>query len=198
MKPMWASVAAAALGAVIVMNASGAAAATVTRNVNFTATEFQNTTGNPLAAPFDPVTGSFTIVFDDALSVTDQTAGITLSGINILMGSDLAFNYDAANDTLAVGGLENGAANANYGPATDDFTMQFSNFLSDTPVVTFFAYAQIAAGDIAFYTFGADIDVTDPNNPGSPPVSAVPLPAGLPLLLSGLAAIGLIRRRSAA
>ena len=35
----------------------------------------------------------------------------------------------------------------------------------------------------------------DPRKPMTPPVSAVPLPGGLPLLLGGLAALGVLRRR---
>ena len=58
------------------------------------------------------------------------------------------------------------------------------------------------------YTFGVNSGAATPNGvalydiristvSASPPVSSVPLPAGLPLLLAGLAGLGLVARRRA-
>lgn len=176
-------------------------AATITELVTFSANTFQATGGTP---PQDPVMGSFKITFDPTVTYPDNTtAGITLESLNISLGSALSFFYSPVSQTvdgqpynpgeLVVGGTFDDTGSVQYSPATDDFWLQIDDF-SSTPAFVQVGYAQVSAGNNLFYTI---------NNTGSvsvTPVSATPLPAALPLLATGLGALGLLgwrRKRKA-
>ena len=165
-------------------------------SVSFSANSFTNLSG--YAAPVDPVTGSFDITFDPTLTYINVTTGISLNNLNITLGSALSFDYDPSTDRLYVGGLENSAASIPVG-AANDFWLYIYGFTS-APVFYQAGYKQILANvpDAVYY-------YTLPTNPtGSVSVtsaSAVPAPAALPLLASGLGGLGLLgwrRKRKAA
>ena len=171
-----------------------AQAATVTKVVTFTANTFNDRFLNTGVAPVDPVEGSFTITLDDAVTVTDQTAGIVLGSLNITLGSPLAFNYDHLIDRLEVGGLATGANAVTFSPAQDDFWFFVDGFLSATPAFVQVGYAQSSAGNNIYFTLNqtGTVDVRDPVSPPAP----VPLPAAFPLLLAGLAGLTGLRWRA--
>ena len=56
-------------------------------------------------ASVDPVTGSFSLTFDNAVGdLTDVTSGISITNLNFSLDSAPAFNYYAAFDMLYIGG----------------------------------------------------------------------------------------------
>jgi hypothetical protein len=170
-------------------------AATVTDLVTFSANSFNATGGT---VPTDPVNGSFTITFDPTQTYTDSTSGITLNGLNISLGSSLAFDYSPTSQTvdgvtylpgeLVVGGITDGAGMVQFSPATDDFWL-FVNTFATSPTFLQVGYAQVAAGNNLFFTT---------NGTGSVSVAPVPLPAAAWLMVSGLVGLGALRRRRAA
>ena len=82
----------------LAISSATAQASTITLNYNFSVSGF------PIGAPVDPVTGSFSVTFDDAISYTDETSGIVVSNLNIPLGSAPAFNYFQPGDVLYIGG----------------------------------------------------------------------------------------------
>jgi hypothetical protein len=191
--------AALAASAIMLIATLPAKAASVTDDVTFSASGFTSfPTG--VTPPTDPVTGSFTITFDPTQTVTDST-GITLNTQNISLDSSLVFDYSPSAYTistpdgpasfaageLVVGGSFDGAATVQYGPATNDFTLQISSFTT-SPVMTLLLYAQTSDDNTFFYNSVESVSVT-------PVVSATPVPAALPLFAGGLGVIGLFGRR---
>ncbi len=87
---------AAALGAALVLGGAGLAeAALITRTYNVTASGFV------AGAPVDPVTGSFTVTFDNASDIlADTTSGITVNSLNIAVASGVGFNHSVSSDLL--------------------------------------------------------------------------------------------------
>jgi PEP-CTERM motif-containing protein len=90
-------------------------------------------------APVDPVVGWFSVTFDNSLTLTDQTAGITLH-LNIALDSAPAFGYGHLADVLVLGAIEQGAQT--MGPGTNDFLFGLIN-VSTNPTVVDFAYSQV-------------------------------------------------------
>jgi hypothetical protein len=127
MKNLALAVAAAVSG---ILTLSPASAATVSDLVTFSATDFQ-TINAP--APVDPVTGSFTLSFDPTLDYTDSTTGISLTSLNIALGSTLSFTYNHTSDFLQVGGLFDGAGTIQIAPSTDDFFLQIFGLGAGAP-----------------------------------------------------------------
>ncbi len=72
--------------ALILLAAGPASATLMTYDVSFSANTFQVGSGAD-PAPVDPVTGSFTITLDPAVHVVDDTADISLTSLNIALGS---------------------------------------------------------------------------------------------------------------
>src|SRR3954471_21157597 len=57
-------------------------------------------------APVDPVTGAFSVTFDNSSSILNSVSDLTAS-IDISVDA-IGFNYDAQSDMLIVGGLFGG------------------------------------------------------------------------------------------
>jgi hypothetical protein len=92
--------------------AGGANAALVTELVTFSANTFQEYTYpgyTPASPPEDPVTGSFIITFDPTLTYNDST-DITLTSLNIDLGSALVFSYSPTVATYPGGSFPAGTA----------------------------------------------------------------------------------------
>lgn len=130
------------------MTAPSAHASVITLNYDFSASGF-----DPASAPVDPVTGSFSVTFDNSiLFFSDVTEGVSVTGLNISLGSAPAIAYFQDLDQLLIGGLESGSHNVSVDPATDDFVLQINN-VSTSPTLFYFVYAQKAAGPGGFFTF---------------------------------------------
>jgi PEP-CTERM motif len=173
---------------------SGAAKAALVHDVvTFTASDFETDVGSD-PAPTNPVTGSFTISFDPTLSYTDETAGITLTGLNIALGSSLSFSYNAPTSllpatTLVVGGISDGAQQVQFSPSTDDFWL-FINDFATTPSFDQVGYSQTSvSGDNLFDTISGGVTVT-PVIPGG-----VPEPSTWAMMLAGFVGLGFLGYR---
>ena len=156
---------AAALSGILTI--SPASAATISDLVTFSANSFQTIN---VAAPVDPVTGSFNISFDPTLDYTDSTTGISLNSLNIVLGSALSFTYNHTTDFLQVGGSSDGAAAVQYNPSTNDFWLQIYGLGAGAPTFNQVGYSQTSVSSYnLFYTV---------NQTGT--VSATPITAAVP------------------
>jgi len=165
------------LAAGLLLGPLGAGAVTVGGTYNFT-----TGAGMTLGAPTNPVTGSFTISFDNSASITDSTLGFTLNSINILTGA-AGYTYDQTNDRLFVGGLLNTVQTAPLAAGNvTDWRLRIDSF-SSAPVFFLFQYTQAGTAG----RWGTET--------GS--LAKVPEPGSLALLGLGLMGLGLTRRKSA-
>lgn len=144
----------AAPAALALCAGSQAQAALEKFDVSFTAGGFTSVYGQP--APEDPVTGSFTILFDPTTTYTDSTTGITLDSLNITLGSALSFDYsptgngNGSADELVVGGLEEGASTIGISPSTNDFYLHINTF-TGSPVFQQLGYSQTTYSSAYWY-----------------------------------------------
>ena len=184
------------------LSAATASAATIQYHVTFGAGNF---TADP-SGPEPPIliTGAFDINLDIGANVTaSTTSGIYSTSITALpsfpsgdpfpfqVDSPWSFTYDMANDILVVGGLSHGAGTIQFSSAENDFYLQLHSFSTATPLMWQLGFAQSRIPGTNFYNpaGGAPSDgyvfVT-----AIGPVATTPLPAGLPLLLTALGAMG--------
>lgn len=165
------------------LSANRADADPIRLSVTFVASGFRTTAGASIA-PVDPVTGSFSITFDNSADLREQSKGITVSNLNILLDGPLGFAYGALADGLIIGSLFNGAQTMAIG--TNDILFGIAN-ASTNPRPVDLAYTQRSSDGI-FQTFRVTMTFT--------PV-ATPEPTTLALLGSGLTVALLQRRRRA-
>ena len=152
-----------------------AAAGTITETVDFTATDFVpvGAGGTP---PVDPVTGTFSLNFDPTLDYTNDSANISVSSLNITLDSgDPKFNYDSVTHVLEI---FTGSIPSVVTGGTNSFYLAF--VLNPSAPSPFFQYAQ--AGNNFSYIA----------NTTSVTLAATPIPGSIIMLLTALAAFGVI------
>jgi hypothetical protein len=170
--------------------AQGAAAATITTTIGFTAHDFTAIYGS-LPAPVSPVSGSFTLTFDPTLVYTNQTSGIVLNGIDIAADGVPAFSYvPHFSDVMTIGMILAGGADSLL-LGTNDFILGFNLTAPNVPLNAWFGYSQLGLTDSYFFT--SHVAITQ--------VNQTPIPGSVLMLLTGLGAIGgagFLRKRNAA
>jgi hypothetical protein len=166
---------------------------TVSDLVTFSANSFQALPNPATPVPVDPVNGSFTISFDPTLDYTNSTTGISISSLNIVLGSTLSFTYNHTSDFLQVGGLANGAGVIQFSPSTDDFYLQISGLGLGAPAFVQLGYAQVSSPDTQFFTINQTGAVS-----ATAITAAVPEPSTWAMMLLGFAGVGFMayRRKS--
>lgn len=174
-----------AAGAVLAMSGYAADAATVTKTIIFEAKNFQVDYGAPAPAPVDPVVGSITLTFDDAVYVEDQTAGVTVNHFSLPVSGPIAFSYNPGpfgGYFLLIGAVLGGFDTANgYSIGSSDFVMSTYYPFTDAPALPSLSYSR--AGQLnSWYT--GQVAITSFDGP------AVPEPAIWALMFIGFAAAG--------
>lgn len=171
-----------AVAAAVAFSSGGADAAIISNTYTVVGSNFVSSVPSPYAS----ITESFTISFDNAVTVSQQTSGISLNGAStILPTSTLAYTYAAGADTLIVGGLARTVATAD--PASTDFALVIQN-ASRTADFSITALS---------YTVGTGATFTATRTGVGTLPSAVPEPASLALLATVGGAFALVRRRRA-
>jgi len=151
-----------------------------------------------LPAPFDVVSGSFTLTFDTAPGdQTDQSVGLVMNSLSMPVSdgspnnpSDptIGWTYRVTSDSLAIGGMYQGVGTLSKGSfPNDDFYLSI-NDISTAPKFVNFSYASKTAN--AFFK-ASDIAMTIT----STSTSAAPEPASWALMLVGFGGAGSILRR---
>ena len=180
------------------MAAAGAANATmVTETYDVTFGDFQDL---GLSPPIATISGSFTLTFDPAVSVsgleiTTNAFSASLFGPSFYYAVFPAAGADPLR--LAIGDVQDSPGNAYYGQ--DNFGFGLVLPTPDTPALwlcnTYGSDCGAASGYVAGYTSSADSSALWVANSGS--VAAVPEPAVWTMMLAGFAGIGLVGRRAA-
>jgi hypothetical protein len=150
------------LGLAAVMLASlphNAQAATISLDYTATATDFAN--GTPA---FDPAIVSFTLSFDNSATITNSSAGLSVTSNNPFSGS-ARFTYFAFSDVLTIGA--NNDSNI-LSSSTDDFAIEFSD-VSTSPTLFVF---DVTSASNPLIMFGHTLSANDNSIP-EPPMFAM-------------------------
>lgn len=166
----------------VLMTGKNASAAIIDLDIDVAATGFLGT------PPVSPFLINFSIVFDNSMgNITNETNGITLNSINVAYDQPIAFSYNAAQDSLWVGGVFFGLLGI-LGP-WNNFSVQIDN-ISTTPTYNRAGYSQVSPAYNGSTVVGT-LTVTSSNTP-------VPEPGALSLLGAGIVGAAALRRQQRA
>lgn len=155
------------------MISAPAHAAVVTKTYNFSASNFFPT---PTPPPTPVVIGSFTLQFDDAVAVTDATAGLTINSLNIPVTSQIVYTYELGQyGFLRFGGIESGTGQLRQN--TNDILFQYSEQFGSVLL-----YSSKLTPDSNFFSTTVSVDVTSG--------TSVPEPTSWAMMLLGFGLIG--------
>lgn len=167
-----------ALALLALLAAAPANATVITRTFDFTASGF------PSGAPFNAVTGSVTVTWDDAVTiVAGQTTGITLNSMTPSITSAISWSYIQSTDSLSIGGTASGVFGLTGG--TNDWFLWISHPSTATPAFTQFLYTTTITPSAALSASTGTVTLG---------TVEAPEPMTLALFLPALAALGLTRR----
>jgi hypothetical protein len=185
---------------------SSASAAIVTETYSFSLGGFVDVEADPpVPSPVPTISGSFSVTFDPALDVFNDTTGLVVhsfSGVGAPLDSPLGFSYSAATGEFALGGLE--AAPNELNPGTNDFSILLN--LANLSKPQFFTCSApgfgcgTVTGDPAFIVAaftrsGADFDESAwVAATAESEVAAVPEPSTWAMMLAGFAGLGWLAR----
>lgn len=191
------SVVAASAFAAVLLGAASAQAATVTKTYDFSLGDFVDVIGNN-AAPLATITGSFTLTFDPAVGVNNDTADITTNSLSDThINSPIGFGFAPGTPLfISIGGLQNG--DGSIAQFSNDFVLQlkFANAASlDSPMLSLCSDG-FACGSAPGATFASGYTLLDHNGAwlareGSVTVGGgVPEPASWALMMLGFGGLG--------
>jgi hypothetical protein len=146
------------------------------------------TTGIP-----NPAVGTVVIDGPFDVDVLNSQIGLTASGFNFAVDESVVYNYVVGLDRLTLGGSVSGGADP-VALGTNDFRIQIDDFLT-APVATGSTLLVQAAQGFIAVDAPTSVTVGPPGDTEPPPLDAIPLPAGLILLLTGAGTLVLAGRR---
>jgi hypothetical protein len=178
----------ASLAGFVLAQAMPASAAIIAKTFTFSASNFSYSIPG-VVLPYNSVSGSFTLQFDDTLTYTDETNGITLHSLDLPIDPfSLAFSYAPGRPFLDVGGARNGVGVSPIG-VSNDFAMSILNANGPNPQRGMFFYT--APGLNNSFVVANTISLTAVN------AAAVPEPSIWGTLMIGFAFTGIALRRRA-
>jgi hypothetical protein len=159
-------------------------AAIISETITASASNF-SVLGTPVAPPTDPATIAFSITFDNAIGLADQTAGLTLISSNLPLDTGFGFTYRDSTDILAVGGLGGNVVGSLAD--TNDYAWAFSGISTASPTFFSFFYESTLT-PLSLFT-------SDTGTVSATPLSSIPEPSPFALLAGGLCGLVLFRRK---
>lgn len=186
------------------LGAAAANAAVITRTYAFSLSDFEIALGsNP--PPLPEVSGVVTLTFDDAVSFSGQTTGISIADyVGPALGSTLAFSsFGGAGDShgIAIGGLANGVTLIGSGNSDIVLQFRFADTSFDNPFLPLCS-AGFACGSAAPTTFASGYTLAGTSGgwlarEGSVSLVAVgvPEPSSWALMILGFGGLGTVLRR---
>ncbi|MEP6065647.1 MAG: VPLPA-CTERM sorting domain-containing protein [Paracoccaceae bacterium] len=142
-------------------------------------------------AIFDSFTGGAnldTLIQDDGFN--SNAPGVNKAQFDLVAADNSNFLGGNANNALPEGQIDTVLFDFETLLSATDLAAQFEAGFADGTLKAGLRFQQVNAGS------GSDQLVFIPPVNNNPPPSPVPLPAGVPLLLTGLVGVGLLRRRA--
>ncbi len=162
-----------------------ASAAIVSRTFTFSATNFSYAQAG-VVPPYQTVSGSYSIRFDDALNYVNESNGIVLNSLSLpISPSSLVFSYsNIGPKSLTVGGAQNGAG---LQLGTTDFYQLVNDPGGANPFSVFVVYTAPNYFISPFISTQTRFSFVE--------FAAVPEPAQWAMLIAGFCLVGMTLRR---